>query len=45
MAGIFISYRRTDSDHGVLLYAWLKERREQVCWDRENTPYALPAAF
>jgi len=38
MAGIFISYRRADSDHAVLLYAWLKERfgREQVFWDREN---------
>lgn len=38
MAGIFVSYRRTDSDHAVLLYAWLKERfgREQVFWDRED---------
>jgi tetratricopeptide (TPR) repeat protein len=38
MPGIFISYRRTDSDHAVLLYAWLKERfgADRVFWDKED---------
>lgn len=38
MAAIFISYRHTDGDYALLLYAWLKERfgREQLFWDKED---------
>jgi len=36
--GIFLSYRRRDSDYAILLYAWLTERfgSEFVFWDRED---------
>jgi tetratricopeptide (TPR) repeat protein len=35
---IFISYRRSDGDFALLLYAWLTERfgRERVFWDKED---------
>src|SRR5215475_13016697 len=38
MSGVFLSYRRADSDVAVLLYAWLAEKfgRSQVFWDRED---------
>jgi tetratricopeptide (TPR) repeat protein len=38
MPGIFLSYRRLDSDYATLLYAWLTERfgPDQVFWDRED---------
>jgi tetratricopeptide (TPR) repeat protein len=38
MSGIFLSYRRGDSDYAVLLYAWLTERfgSDLVFWDRED---------
>src|SRR6478609_8227793 len=38
MSGIFLSYKREDSDYATLLYAWLTERfgPEQVFWDRED---------
>ncbi len=38
MAGVFLSYRRQDSDYAVLLYAWLDERfgPAQVFWDDED---------
>lgn len=38
MSGIFLSYRRLDSDYATLLYAWLTERfgPDQVFWDRED---------
>jgi tetratricopeptide (TPR) repeat protein len=38
MPGVFLSYRRTDGDFAVLLYAWLVERfgADQVFWDRED---------
>lgn len=40
MSGVFISYRRTDTDSALLLYSWLRERfgAEQVFWDREDIP-------
>lgn len=36
--GIFLSYRRQDSDYAVLLYAWLTARfgSTRVFWDRED---------
>jgi tetratricopeptide (TPR) repeat protein len=38
MSGVFLSYRRQDSDYAVLLYAWLAQRfgPEEVFWDRED---------
>jgi tetratricopeptide (TPR) repeat protein len=38
MPGVFLSYRRTDGDYAVLLYAWLAERfgAANVFWDRED---------
>ena len=38
MPGVFLSYRRAESDYAVLMYAWLAERfgPAQVFWDRED---------
>ena len=38
MSGVFLSYRRAESDYAVLMYAWLAERfgATQVFWDRED---------
>jgi tetratricopeptide (TPR) repeat protein len=38
MAGIFISYRRQDSDHALTLYLWLLKRfgRESIFWDQKD---------
>jgi TIR domain len=43
MGGVFISYRRTDTDSARLFYSWLREHfgPEQVFWDRQDiTPGA-----
>lgn len=38
MPGVFLSYRRPETDYAVLLYAWLAERfgSPNVFWDRED---------
>jgi tetratricopeptide (TPR) repeat protein len=38
MPGVFLSYRRPETDYAVLLYAWLAERfgPPHVFWDRED---------
>ena len=38
MPGVFLSYRRPETDYAVLLYAWLAERfgTPNVFWDRED---------
>lgn len=38
MPGVFLSYRRPETDYAVLLYAWLAERfgPPNVFWDRED---------
>src|SRR5262245_42973076 len=38
MPGVFLSYRRPETDYAVLLYAWLAERfgTPHVFWDRED---------
>src|SRR5262245_17997981 len=40
MAGIFISYRRSDSDHALTLYLWLLKTygRERLFWDQKDIP-------
>lgn len=38
MPGIFISYRRQDSDHALSLYLWLLKKygRESIFWDQKD---------